>query len=80
MKVLAKFMLQEHRQYGYGGGHVQHTFVFRPQYDPSIPEDQRFAKASPTGEMTITVDNPTVVAEWAGKQGTQFYLDMTPAE
>ena len=30
MKVRAKFMMQEHRQYGYGGGHVQHTFVFRP--------------------------------------------------
>ena len=80
MNVRAKFMLQEHRVYGYSGEHRQHTFIFRPQYDPNIPEDQRFAKASPTGELTITVDNPTVIAAWEGQQGKQFYLDFVPVE
>lgn len=80
MNVRAKFMLQEHRIYGYGGDHRSHTFVFRPQYDPNIPEDRRFAQASPSGELSITVDNPSVVAVWEGKQGKQFYLDWTPAD
>ena len=50
MKVRAKFMMQEHRQYGYGGGHVQHTFVFgaesiRPSRRTSAsPRRPRLAK------------------------------------
>lgn len=79
MKIRAKFMLQEHRIFGYGSPHRTHTFIFRPQYDTSIPEDRRFALATPTGEMSITVDNPTVLEAWMGQEGKQFYLDFTPA-
>lgn len=80
MRIRAKFQLQEHRQTSWGGEHCSHTFIFRPSYDPNIPEDQRFAKASPSGEMSITVDNPPVIEYWTARLGKQFYLDFTPAE
>ena len=80
MKIRAKFMLQEHQECSYGGDYRQHTFIFQPAYDPEIPEDQRFAKASPQGEMKITVDNPPVIDYWTKQLGKQFYLDFTPAD
>lgn len=80
MKIRAKFMLQEHRQSSYGGNNQQHRFVFRPSYDPNIPEDQRFATATPNGEMEIAVDNPPVVDYWISQLGKQFYLDFTAAD
>lgn len=79
MNIRAKFQLQEHRIVAWGGEYRGHTFIFRPSYDPSIPEDQRFAQASPTGEMSILVDNPPVIEYWSAQLGKQFYLDFTPA-
>lgn len=82
MLVKAKFMLTEHKH----GGRGQtpdwhwHEFTFTPQYDPNLPEDQRFNKASPTGVLTIRVDNPSVVDFWKNQVGKQFYLDFTPAD
>jgi hypothetical protein len=76
MSVRAKFRLQEHREYSSDGKYFGHTFIFRPMYDPSIPEDQRFAEASPSGELTINVDNPAVVEMWKNNLGYQFYLDF----
>ena len=35
-------------------------YEFFAQYDESIPEDRRFAKATPTGHVTLTVNNPDV--------------------
>lgn len=52
------------------------TYRFSAQYDPSVPEDQRYAKYTPMGELRIQVDNPNVVFE----PGKQYYLDFTPAE
>jgi len=49
-------------------------FVFQAIYDQSIPEDQRYAKYSPAGELKITVDNPAV--DW--EIGKSYYLDFTP--
>lgn len=78
MNVRAKFMLQEERIYGHDSHYRQHTFVFRTQYDSSIREDRRFATATPSGELTIAMDNPAVVEAWSGKMGSLFYLDFTP--
>jgi hypothetical protein len=79
MQVRAKFMLQTMTKTGYGQG-FRRVFTFAPQYDPEIPEDQRFAKASPTGELKITVDNLAVAEVWEKAIGTQFYLDFTPVD
>lgn len=52
------------------------TYRFQAAYDASTPEDQRYAKYTPSGELRITVDNPAVVFE----PGRQYYLDFTPVE
>jgi hypothetical protein len=52
------------------------TYRFQAIYDPSIPEDARYATATPSGELRIHVDNPAVSFE----PGKAYYLDFTPAE
>ncbi|WP_406168863.1 hypothetical protein [Streptomyces sp. NBC_00996] len=52
------------------------TYRFHALYDTSIPEDVRYAKATPSGQLSIAVDNPTVVFE----PGKSYYLDFTPAD
>ncbi|WP_435214753.1 N-acetylmuramoyl-L-alanine amidase [Streptomyces sp. bgisy034] len=50
------------------------TFRFHAVYDTTVPEDQRYAKATPCGAVEIQVDNPAVSFE----PGRQHYLDFTP--
>lgn len=45
-------------------------------YDNSTPENERFTKATPFGELNMTVDNPDVQM----KSGDIYYLDFTKAE
>lgn len=47
-------------------------YKFDAVYDPSIPEDQRFATATPWGHMEINVTNPAVTFT----PGTSYYLDL----
>ncbi len=44
----------------------------------SIPEDRRFQKATPWGEISLHIDNPTAVE--ALKIGKPYYIDMIPVE
>ena len=78
MSVRAKFMLTERTEQSYGGDHKSVKFVFTPQYDPSIEEDRRFAKASPSGRFEIQVDNPAAIQQF--ELGKQYYVDFAPAE
>lgn len=73
MTIRAKFVLQSITEYNGPGRELK----FWAQYDQSIPEDQRFAKATPSGSMTMTVDNPAALVFFEGKIGKAFYLDMT---
>jgi hypothetical protein len=75
MTVRAKFQCNSVEQFSATGPGTR-TYRFTPQYDPSVPEDQRYAKYTPSGELRITVDNPNVVFEL----GRQYYLDFTPVE
>jgi len=43
-------------------------------YDQSIPEDVRYAVATPVGQLELTVTNPDVTFE----PGHSYYLDITP--
>jgi hypothetical protein len=70
--VRAKFKVT---QVGMPYGEVR-TVVLTPQYDTSIEEDKRFAKASPSGRLEITIDNPPAAAELA-VLGKDFYIDFT---
>lgn len=56
-------------------GNFQRSYEFSAVYDMDAPEDQRFCKATPTGNLKITVDNPAV--EFI--PGKAYYLDFTLA-
>lgn len=78
MAVRAKFrcMSETHKKWGPEDSHVTRSYEFMAVYDEITPEDRRFAKATPSGSITITVDNPAVVFE----PGRSYYLDFTPVE
>ncbi|MER7002197.1 hypothetical protein ABT297_04000 [Dactylosporangium sp. NPDC000555] len=92
MTVRAKFRctsvelssMQPATQQRYVGGGQQpievqvwpRTFKFSAIYDTSVPEDQRYATATPYAELRIQVDNPAVSFE----PGKSYYLDFTDAE
>ena len=52
------------------------TLKFECRYDDTIPEDQRFLKATPWGQISMQVDNP--VALEAFKLGESYYADFSP--
>jgi hypothetical protein len=72
-KVRAKFTVEKVSKTRYGGTEL----TLSPQYDETIPEDRRFAKATPSGSLTMYVDNPPA-AEFF-KLGEAYYLDFIPA-
>ncbi|MEU8274897.1 hypothetical protein ACFYOK_29335 [Microbispora bryophytorum] len=52
----------------------QRSFRFQAVSDDSVPEDQRYAKYTPIGHLSITVTNPAVTFE----PGVSYYLDLIP--
>jgi hypothetical protein len=48
------------------------------QYDPSIPEDQSFCEATPSGEVKLYISNPSVCGTFV--PGKNYYLDLIPCE
>lgn len=56
--------------------HVR-TYVFETQYDPLIPEDRRFLKATPQGTITMQVDQPQVLERF--HLGECYYFDAIEA-
>lgn len=74
--VRAKFTVSRVEHVSYSPTYSQDKVVLTPQYDPDQPEDQRFCKATPCGEMWMQVDNPAALAELI--PGRTFYVDFTP--
>lgn len=72
--VRAKFRLTEIHNLSWS--QTAQRFVFEAQYDQSIPEDQRFSTATPTGRFEMTVDNPAAQQQF--KLGEAYYFDATP--
>ena len=50
------------------------TIKFGATYDPSLAEDRSFQKATPTGDISITIDNPVMLD--AFKLGQDYYVDF----
>jgi hypothetical protein len=73
--VRAKFMLTEVTE-GYWNRNSK-RLVFSPQYDTSIPEDLRFATATPSGRFEMQVDNPAALAQL--ELGKTYYFDISEA-
>lgn len=78
MPVRAKFRCQfeTNKRWGQQDDQVTRSYEFSAVYDADLPEDQRFAKATPVGTLTMQVDNPAVTFEI----GKQYYLDITPVD
>ncbi len=78
MSVRAKMTLNsitEERR-GPGEGQSVKYLNFTCTYDPSLPEDQRFQKATPTGSATFQVDNPAALEQFV--PGQSYYVDFSP--
>lgn len=52
------------------------TVKLQPRYSKQVPEDKRFAEATPTGDLTMYVNNPAALEHL--KAGAIFYLDFVP--
>ena len=73
MTVRAKFTVESVTEYGYGGKKA----VLRAVYSGK-PEDNQFAKATPSGMVEITVDNPAT-RDFL-KPGKSYYIDFSEAD
>jgi hypothetical protein len=50
------------------------TIQLNAEYDSSIPEDQRFSKATPSFSLTMYVTNPAVIERMT--EGKYFYIEF----
>jgi len=77
MTVRAKMYCERIITEKYSHGEVK-TIEFTARYDQSIPEDMRFQKATPSGKITLQIDNPAAIEQFI--PGKQYYVDFTPTE
>lgn len=70
----AKFTCNSVTQYS-STGEGSKRYEFGAVYDNGLPENKRFARYSPSGSISITVDNPAVKFE----VGKSYYIDFTEA-
>lgn len=76
--VRAKFKCMHYTQHaGYKAGvRGSREFHFEAVCADEVPENQRFHKATPSGKLSMWVDNEAVDFE----PGKSYYLDFTPAD
>lgn len=75
MSVRAKMVLSAITSHSWSA--ESKTLKFSTQYDASIPEDQRFQKATPSGFIEMQVDNPAALAQF--QLGKAYYVDFSDA-
>lgn len=73
MTVKAKFTVTQVTHYEGTGAHI----TLEPRYDKTIPEDQRFHDATPTGKFEMYVSNRAVIDEM--RPGKVYYVEFTAA-
>ena len=73
MRVRCKFTCVKKVQQHYTQG-AEYTFA--PLYDTETPEDQRFSKSTPSGQIVLLVTNEKVSYEL----GKAYYFDSVPVE
>lgn len=75
-----KFVVNKVTHHAYGGVELEACAVYDDGTDPNGP-NKAFWEATPSGEFKISVDSKKAGgAIEAFKAGTEFYLDLTPAE
>lgn len=67
-----KFKVQSVTDYGHGK-----EMVLNAVCNDGTPENDRFHRYTPTGQIKMLVDNPAASAMF--KPGVEFYVDFTPA-
>lgn len=72
MSVRAKLTLNAVTEMSFGGKKLS----FSATYDTSIPEDQRFQKATPSATADFFIDNPKALEQF--KLGDSYYVDFSP--
>lgn len=71
MTVRAKLHLTTMTNHEWGGK----TLRFDTRYDDTIPEDQRFQKATPSGHVELMIDNPAALSQF--ELGKDYYVDFS---
>lgn len=74
MSVQAKMYLEAVVAQSWGGVKA----IFRAHYDPNVPEDQAFQKATPTGMAEFVVDNPKAIEQLV--IGKHYYFNIVPCD
>lgn len=75
MAIRAKFRCNSVEFYGDPDNpDAARNYVLQAVYDTSSPENERFTKATPWGELKMRVDNPAARLE----VGQFYYVDFTP--
>ncbi len=74
MTIRCKMTLENVFANSYGGAKA----IFRCSYDPSLPEDVAFTKATPSGTAEFIIDNPKAAEQLV--IGQSYYFDITPVE
>jgi hypothetical protein len=73
-RVRCKVYVESVTKFGGGNGQVK----LRAIHSTDTPENERFTKATPSGDATFMIDNPPVVEML--QPGRHFHLDLTPCE
>lgn len=76
MSVVAKFRVNAVEDFGYSK-QVKMQAVYEGALGEN-EENKRFTKASPNGELKITIDNPYASEQFA--PGQEWYLNFTRAD
>lgn len=59
------------------GNNIQFRTVYEPD-EAKDPENARFTKATPWGEIKMGIDNPAALEQF--KVGQSYYVDFHPAQ
>lgn len=76
MAVRGKFKLSERTEVEWN--RTSRRLKFHAVCNDDTDENQKFHKATPSGEISIVVDNPNAVSQF--EIGKTYYVDFTPAE
>lgn len=74
--IRCKFKVMAIQDNGSTENHTSKKVTLFTQYDPTLPEDQRFTRWTPTGTLDVVIDNPAALARLA--VGADYYVDLTP--
>lgn len=74
MSVIAKFRCDSVTDFG-----GRKNVVLHPVYEGSLPDDEntRFNRASPSGKLELTIDNPAAAIQF--EPCAEYYLEFTKA-